>query len=261
MGSQQMNKRVISSCFYSGFPIIAAVTRCYFVGQSRKKLSKSTRCRIGSVNFPVLTVNTGGVHPRRAQSRVHPLRFTLHPSPFTLPGSRFTLLFTIITGIISPGYRAVMKRLENYRPAVRRHWLIFTAGVVWLTVGIGLTAAACFWLCRSAWPLSLFLGAGSLALGMMVYSFAFSRIVRKNLARIGGKPEMVCLFAFQGRRSYLLILAMMLMGYTIRHLPIPGDIDAVVYFTMGSAMIFGSSLYFRVFAAGVEFRDSGAGKI
>ena len=155
----------------------------------------------------------------------------------------------------------MMKPLENYKPAVRRHWLIFAAGVVWLAVGIGLTAAACFWLCRSAWPLSLVLAAVSLALGMIVYSFGFSRIVRKNLARIAGKPETVCLFAFQGRRSYLLILAMVLMGYTIRHLPIPVDIDAVVYFTMGSALILGSSLYFREFTAGIGFRITGIRKI
>ena len=85
---------------------------------------------------------------------------------------------------------------------------------------------------------------------MIVYSFGFSRIVRKNLERIGGKPEVVCLFAFQGWRSYFLILIMMLMGYGIRHLPVPKDVAAVVYFTMGSALCFGSSLYFRHFAAG-----------
>jgi len=142
------------------------------------------------------------------------------------------------------------KTIENCKPSVRRHWLVFAAGVVWLAVGIGLTAVACFWLSSSRWPLSLFIGAISLILGVTVYFFGFSRIVRKNLARIGGKPETVCLFAFQGWRSYFLILIMMLMGYTIRHLPVPKDIDAMIYFTMGSAMIFGSSLYFREFCTG-----------
>jgi len=153
------------------------------------------------------------------------------------------------------------KILENYKPAVRRHWLIFAAGVVWLAVGLGLTAAACYWLYHSAWPWSFVLGAVSLLLGMIVYSFGFSRIVRKNLARIGDKPETVCVFAFQGRRSYFLILAMMAMGYTIRHLPIPRDIDAVVYFTMGSALILGSSLYFRQFTADAAYQVSDIEKI
>lgn len=142
------------------------------------------------------------------------------------------------------------KTFETLRPAVRRHWLVFTAGAVWLAVGLGLTAVACYWLYSSAWPLSPALAAVSLVLGLAVYSFGFSGIVRKNLERIDAKPEEVCLFAFQRWRSYLLILAMMLMGYTIRHLPVPKEIDAVVYFTMGSALIFGSLLYFRKFSAG-----------
>jgi len=141
------------------------------------------------------------------------------------------------------------KTLQSCKPAVGRHWLVLTSGVVWLAVGVGLTTVACFWLYGSKWPLSLILSALSLALGLAVYSFGFSRIVRKNIKRICEKPERACLFAFQGWRSYFLILLMMLMGYTIRHLPLPKTIDAVIYFTMGSAMIFGSSLYFREFSA------------
>jgi FtsH-binding integral membrane protein len=144
----------------------------------------------------------------------------------------------------------VNKTFETLKPAVGRHWLIFAAGAVWLAVGLGLTGVACYWLYSSAWPLSLALAAVSLVLGLVVYSFGFSGIVRKNLERIDAKPEQVCLFAFQGWRSYLLILSMMLMGYTIRHLPLPKTIDAVIYFTMGSGLIFGSLLYFRKFSAG-----------
>jgi hypothetical protein len=140
------------------------------------------------------------------------------------------------------------KTFESCRPAVNRHWLVFAAGVLWLSVGIGLMLAACFWLYHSAWPLSLVLTAVSFALGLIVYSFGFSRIVRKNLERIRSQPHMVCLFAFQGWRSYFLVLTMILMGYVIRHLPIPRDIVAVVYFTMGSALCLGSSGYFRQFS-------------
>ena len=121
------------------------------------------------------------------------------------------------------------------------------AGLVWLAVGVSLMLVACLWLYASAWPLNLVLAAGSLPLGLIIYTYGFSRIVRKNLSRIGAKPEKVCAFAFQGWRSYFLILLMMAMGYTVRHLPIPKYIDAVIYFTMGSALAFGSSLYFREF--------------
>jgi len=141
------------------------------------------------------------------------------------------------------------KTFESCKPSVRRHWLLFAAGVVWLAVGIGLISVASYWLYHSAWPLSLVLGALSIALGLIVYSVGFSRIIRKNLDRISGKPEEVCLFAFQAWRSYFLILLMILMGYTLRHSPVPKTIDAMIYLTMGSALICGSSLYFREFSA------------
>ncbi len=141
------------------------------------------------------------------------------------------------------------KTFESCKPSVRRHWLFFAAGVVWLAVGIGLLAVACFWLYHSAWPLSLVVGPLGIALGLIVYSFGFSRIIRKNLDRISGKPEVVCLFAFQAWRSYFLIMAMILMGYTLRHSPMPKYIDAMIYLTMGSALVCGSSLYFREFSA------------
>jgi hypothetical protein len=121
------------------------------------------------------------------------------------------------------------------------------AGLVWLAVGVALMLVGCSWFYVSAWPLNLVLAAGSLPLGFIIYANGFSRIVRKNLNRIGTQPEKVCAFAFQGWRSYFLILLMMAMGYTVRHLPIPKYIDAVIYFAMGSALAFGSSLYFREF--------------
>jgi hypothetical protein len=140
------------------------------------------------------------------------------------------------------------KKMERYKPAVRRHWLVFAAGIEWSAVGVALVAVACYWLYPATWPLRIALVALSLALGAAMYFLAFSRLVRKNLQRIDGKPELVCLFAFQAKRVYFLIPFMMAMGYTIRHSSLPKEIAAVVYFTMGLALILGSSLYFRQFS-------------
>ncbi|MDR3568620.1 MAG: hypothetical protein P4L43_11400 [Syntrophobacteraceae bacterium] len=138
--------------------------------------------------------------------------------------------------------------MERYKPAVRRHWLVFAAGVEWSAVGVALMAVACYWLYPSTWPLRIALASLSVALGVAMYLLAFSRLVRKNLKRIDCKPERVCLFAFQEKRVYFLIPLMMAMGYTIRHSSLPKEIAAVVYFTMGLALILGSSLYFRQFS-------------
>ena len=138
----------------------------------------------------------------------------------------------------------------KYKPSIHRYWLSLIAGLLWLGVGIALVITACAWLSMTAWPWGPLIAACSLALGFLVYSHGFSRIAQKNIGRIAGQPEVVCLFAFQGLRSYYLILIMMLLGYTIRHLPVPKYIDAVIYFTIGSALAFSSSLYFQEFSRG-----------
>jgi FtsH-binding integral membrane protein len=120
--------------------------------------------------------------------------------------------------------------------------------MLWLGVGIGLIVVACYWLSMTIWPWNLLLAVFSLAMGLVVYSCGFSRIARKNVGRIAAQPDTVCLFAFQSWRSYCLVLFMMLLGFTIRHLPIPKFIDAVIYFTIGSALAFSSSLYFEEFS-------------
>ncbi|MGC9195205.1 MAG: hypothetical protein ACP5IL_07095 [Syntrophobacteraceae bacterium] len=140
------------------------------------------------------------------------------------------------------------KTLERFKPAVRRHWLVIAAGVEWSAVGIGLMAVACYWLYPATWPLRIAVIALSAALGLGMYFLMFSRLVKKNLRRIDCKPEVVCLFAFQAKRVYFLIPLMMAMGYGIRHSSLPKEIAALVYLTMGLALILGSSIYFRSFS-------------
>ncbi len=140
------------------------------------------------------------------------------------------------------------KVLERYKPAVRRRWLVLAAGVEWSAVGVALTTVACYWLYPATWPLRIAVFALGLALGVAIYFLAFSRLVVKNLKRIAGRPEVVCLFAFQGKHVYFLIPLMMAMGYAIRHSSLPKEIAAVVYLTMGLALILGSLLYFRRFS-------------
>jgi len=142
-----------------------------------------------------------------------------------------------------------MSRLfRKCTPSVHRYWLALIAGLLWLGVGIALVIVACNWLSMTVWPWSLLIAVCSFVLGLLVYSYGFSKIARKNISRIAGQPELVCLFAFQGWRSYYLILVMMFLGYAVRHLPIPKYVDAVIYFTIGTALTFSSSLYLEQFS-------------
>jgi hypothetical protein len=140
------------------------------------------------------------------------------------------------------------KTLERFKPAVRRHWLVMAAGVEWSAVGIALTAVACYWLYPAHWPLRIAVTLLGASMGLVMYFLMFSRLVKKNLKRIDCKPELVCLFAFQAKRVYFLIPLMMAMGYGIRHSSLPKEIAALIYLTMGLALILGSSIYFRSFS-------------
>lgn len=138
--------------------------------------------------------------------------------------------------------------IKKCRPTVRRCWRLLLAGFIWLAVGIALTVVACLWLLDTEWPLNLGLAAASPCLGFLVSRLGFARIAARNIARLRQQPEPACVFSFQGWRSYLLIVIMMGFGYALRHLPVPKSVDAVIYFTMGSALAFSSSHYFRAFA-------------
>lgn len=137
--------------------------------------------------------------------------------------------------------------IEKCRPAVPRYWHLLIGGIVWFVVGSVLIVVACRWLSQSEWPLNLYIALGSTGCGLLVHFYLFSRIALRNILRIQARPEVTCLFAFQGPRSYFLVLLMMFLGYGLRQLPIPRHIIAAIYLTMGSALAFSSSFYFQAF--------------
>ncbi len=143
-----------------------------------------------------------------------------------------------------------MKRLKEsntlakYKPSVARRFLWLVAGLLWSAVGVGLCAAAVYWLMDAPWPANL-LGAGvGLGAGAVIYRFGFSRIARKNIARIAQKPEKVCIFAFQAWKSYVLIVVMMALGFALRHSALPRLALASLYMAIGSGLGLSSILYY-----------------
>lgn len=137
--------------------------------------------------------------------------------------------------------------LAGCRPAVARHWLWLTAGLFWTGVGVGLCIAGCYWLSSIPWPMSAIGAVVGFGSGVAIYRFGFSRIARKNIRRIFQQPERVCFFAFQAWRSYLLIVVMVLLGYTLRHSHLHRFILAVIYSGIGTGLSLSSTLYYEEF--------------
>ena len=131
-------------------------------------------------------------------------------------------------------------------PSASRHILVLLAGLIWSAVGIALSIVAGIWLASSHGGIAIALGVGIIG-GAIVYRFGFSRLVRMNLERIFSQApgkEKVCLFAFQNTRSYIILVVMMALGYTLRHLPIPRIYLAPVYLTIGLALFLSSLGYY-----------------
>lgn len=132
-------------------------------------------------------------------------------------------------------------------PAAGRKTLVLLAGILWSAVGFGLIGSGITWMKKFDY-LALLSITAAMAAGGAISHFGFSPLARKNLARIYAQApgkDKVCLFAFQNRRSYLLLAVMILLGYLLRHSPLPKTYLTPIYVAIGSALILASVIYYR----------------
>jgi hypothetical protein len=133
---------------------------------------------------------------------------------------------------------------QPYKPNASRPLLLLTAGLLWTFVGLWLCTLAIIWLQASEIEKRyLYVLIGS-ALGLGAYLTVFSQIAKKNIERLKGLPEKSCFFAFQAWHSYLVIVFMIALGLGLRHSAIPRHWLAVVYITIGGALLGASFHYY-----------------
>ena len=137
-----------------------------------------------------------------------------------------------------------MNLWKRLNPAVHNHWLLLAAGVVWSGVGVLLCWLAYNWLNEAHSVLALGIGLAGFALSLVVYRFGFSHIAQTNITRLRSFLQKVCLFAFFSWKSYLLMVGMMALGMALRNSPIPKTYLAIVYETIGGAMLLSSLHYY-----------------
>jgi hypothetical protein len=136
--------------------------------------------------------------------------------------------------------------LSKFKPAVRKVWLHFFAGLVWLGVGVMLIGFASRWLRPVILSSKVLLITAGLLLATGIYFFGFSRLAKMNINRINRlKGEKVCLFAFQGWTSYPLVLFMVFLGVYLRtYSPFPKTLLAILYLGIGGGLLSASLNYF-----------------
>jgi len=137
---------------------------------------------------------------------------------------------------------------SRFTPAVERRWLFGIAGVVWAIAGVILLGWSIVWLGATDLAAGIGLGALGIAAAFVAGYYGFSRIVLRNIDRIESMPDRACAFSFQAWRSYLVMAFMIALGVVLRHSAFPKLALAVVYLTIGGALIYASLHYHRRFA-------------
>jgi hypothetical protein len=134
--------------------------------------------------------------------------------------------------------------LKSLKPAVSKTWLIVLAGLMWSLVGLMLCRLAYHWLAVIRWREVVPLELLGIVLALTAHQFCFSRIARKNIARLSLLTEKTCIFAFQRWKSYFLIGLMIPLGIALRNLPVPRPYLAILYTTIGGALFLASLQYY-----------------
>jgi uncharacterized protein with PQ loop repeat len=134
--------------------------------------------------------------------------------------------------------------ISKFKPETPVHWLVAAAGVMWSAVGILMLRLACGWICALVLRRAVVSGLSGMTGALFAYHFIFSKIARKNLDRISLFPQKACFFAFQAWKSYFIILFMIALGMLLRHSDIPIEYLAVLYVTIGGALLLSSRLYY-----------------
>ena len=136
-------------------------------------------------------------------------------------------------------------KLEKFKPGVPKTMLLFIAGLMWIGVGIMLDCLSYSWLRIEHREQAITMAVVGFACALVIHRFGFIRIVNRNLQRILPMEGKRCLFSFIPWKSYVLIAVMMMLGFGLRHAPIPKLYLAVLYAGIGTALIFSSFSYLR----------------
>jgi hypothetical protein len=137
--------------------------------------------------------------------------------------------------------------LSKFNPAIPRHYLLAIAGTLWTFAGVLLCVRALLWLGGFEVVEVLAVETAGVAAAIAVYEIGLSKIVDKNIDRIGQLPDRACLFAFTAWRGYAMIALMIGAGVALRRVPFPKYLLSGPYTAMGGALLGGSAGFYRAF--------------
>jgi hypothetical protein len=130
---------------------------------------------------------------------------------------------------------------------VNKNVLLFLAGIVWLLAGAMMLLFASLWLSKNPRIHAYVFAFAGITAGLVIHHAGFLKIVDKNIKRILPMDRKKPVFSFIPGKSYITIVLMIALGALLRHSSVPKHYLAVVYISIGLALILSSVRYFRIY--------------
>ncbi|MGW8286954.1 MAG: hypothetical protein ACWGOD_01835 [Desulfobulbales bacterium] len=131
------------------------------------------------------------------------------------------------------------KTLLQYKPGVSIKTHLFSAGLIWSLVGCGLLFFGFYLVSLNG---NYWYAVAGLILGTVKTIFILDRVARKNVKRIKEFEDKVCLGSVYSWKTWMLVLAMILLGRYLRTSALPREIVGLIYIAVGWALLLASRL-------------------
>ena len=123
------------------------------------------------------------------------------------------------------------------KPGVQRKTHLLAAAILWSCIGLMLMGRGLAWLLAAD---VVVLVVPALLLGFLKSRYILDRTADRTIDRIMLLSDGTCLGAVYSKKTWGLVLAMMAMGYALRHSEFPRVVLAAVYVMVGSSLAWSS---------------------
>ena len=138
-----------------------------------------------------------------------------------------------------------MGLVRRLTPVSSRKTRLLLAGLAWTAVGSGMLAAGIHWsLTARPWGTALVL-AGAAATGWAKERFVLHRRAEQNADRILASEDGRCVGGAFSWQAWLFVIAMIVLGATLRRSPVSRVLLGFVYVAVGLGLLLGSLVSWR----------------
>jgi hypothetical protein len=134
------------------------------------------------------------------------------------------------------------KLLTRLKPGAPVNVHLFTGALVWSIVGIFLMSNGYLLISLAA---RRWFVIPALAVGTVKSFFLLDRVARKNIDRILNFEDGTCIGSVYSYKSWILVVAMIVLGRFLRASVLPGEYVGALYLAVGWGLFFSSRLMWQ----------------